>query len=62
MFSLSTEKKSEVKEDEVLLGEEEPPFTDDLKDQSYEPQAQRYITARTHAHQATLITLIILKC
>lgn len=47
-FSLSTEKKSEVKEDEVLLDEEDPPITDD---QTYELRAQRY-SAHTHTHTA----------
>ncbi|KAM9477841.1 uncharacterized protein zfp91 isoform 2-T2 [Clarias gariepinus] len=37
---ISTEKKSEVKKIEVLQGEKEPPFTDDPKDQTYEPHAQ----------------------
>lgn len=41
-FFLSTEKRSEVKEDEVLLDEEHRPFTDDPKDQTYEPRTQRY--------------------
>lgn len=42
LFFPSTEKKSEVKKIEVLQGEKEPPFTDDPKDQTYEPHAQRY--------------------
>ncbi|KAK1791697.1 hypothetical protein P4O66_013182 [Electrophorus voltai] len=36
----SGEKKSEREEDDVPLGEEEPPFMDDPKDQTYQPQSQ----------------------
>ncbi|XP_076845662.1 uncharacterized protein zfp91 isoform X2 [Brachyhypopomus gauderio] len=34
-------KKSEEEEEDVALGEEETPFMDDPKDQTYQPQAQR---------------------